>query len=50
MTNELLCEICGRYLAIGCNCDALKKKLCELCHQEFDDSVVLQKHMLSYHK
>ena len=47
MTNELLCQICGRYLAIGCQCDSLKK---ELCNKEFDDSDTLQKHVLSCHK
>ena len=50
MTNELLCKICGRYLAIGCDCDSLKKELCELCNKEFDDFDTLQKHMSSHHK
>ena len=50
MTNELLCQICGRYLAIGCNCDSLKKEICELCNEEFDDSDTLQKHVNSLHK
>ena len=50
MTNELLCQICGRYLSIGCNCDSLKKEICELCNEEFDDSDTLQKHVNSRHK
>ena len=50
MANELLCKICGRYLAIGCNCDSLKKEICELCNEEFDDSDTLQKHVNSRHK
>lgn len=50
MTNELLCQICGTYLSIGCQCNSSKKELCELCNQEFDDSDTLEKHMLNYHK
>jgi len=46
----LLCKICGRYLAIGCQCDSLKKELCGLCNKEFDDSDTFQKHMFSCHK
>jgi hypothetical protein len=49
--------MCGRYLAIGCNCDSLEKELCdslekelcELCDQEFDDFDTLQQHMQSCH-
>ena len=47
MTNELHCKICGRYLTIGCNCDSLKKELCELCNKEFDDFDTFQKHVRS---
>jgi len=36
-------------LAIGCNCDPLKKELCELCNKEFDDSDTLQKHVWNCH-
>jgi hypothetical protein len=50
MTNELLCQICGKYLAVGCNCDSLKKEICELCHEEFDDFDTLQKHVLRIHR
>ena len=49
MTNELLCKICGRYLAVGCQCDSLKKQPCALCDQECADADALQKHMLRYH-
>ena len=50
LTNELLCKICGRYLAVGCQCDSLKKQPCALCDQECADADALQKHMLRYHK
>ena len=50
MTNELLCKICGRYLTIGCDCDSSGKKLCELCHIEFDDFDTLEKHLVNFHK
>jgi len=50
MTNELICKICGRYLVIGCNCDSLGKKFCELCNKKFDDSDTLQKHVLNCSK
>ena len=50
LTNELLCKICGRYLAVGCQCDSLKQQPCALCDQECADADALQKHMLRYHK
>ena len=50
MANELLCKICGRYLAVGCQCDSLKKQPCALCDQECADADALQKHMLRYHE
>jgi hypothetical protein len=50
MTNELLCKTCGRYLTIGCNCDSSGKKLCELCHIEFDDLDTLENHLVNFHK